>query len=142
MSHGMRPSRFHSQDGFTMIELLVVTIVIGILSAIALPAFASQSHKANDAEAKSVAKQAQLAAQIYFTGHDTYDTTLAVLRADDPSLASGAGTTLSYTGQAAGFELSVMSSDATKFTVRRTSESVELLCDQPGQGGCGTDGHW
>lgn len=39
--------------GFTLIELLVVIIIVGILSAIALPSFLNQTTKARQAEAKS-----------------------------------------------------------------------------------------
>jgi len=59
-------NRSHSTDGWTLIEMLVVVIVTGILSAIAIPTYLNQANKAREAEAVSNIGQIARDQQAYY----------------------------------------------------------------------------
>ena len=65
--------------GFTLIELLVVIIIIGILSAIALPSFLNQANKARESEAKQYIGSTNRAQQAYFLEKSAFTTDYGLL---------------------------------------------------------------
>lgn len=55
-----------NESGFTLVEILVVILIIGILSAIAIPVFLNQRKQANDAAIRSDLRNIAIAAETFF----------------------------------------------------------------------------
>jgi type IV pilus assembly protein PilA len=138
MGFRRRCQRSRDQRGFTLIELLVVILIIGLLAAIALPAFLNQRSKAQDVEAKSAVRNARTTLETYHTDRSTYDTDAAALIALEPALAAAKNLTMSGTDTT--FLLSVdskTSSGGGSFTIELASNgNVTRTCSRPGKGGC------
>ena len=154
------------EAGFSLIELLVVTILIGILAAIALAAFLGEQDKARDSSAKS-----NVAAVVSFVEACWADSD-SIRSCDEPTEYKPDGVPVAASSgpppndcvsdgldPPAG-EVAVVGSGQTCYVVKATSESEdggtshvfwarrrsdgsrERECTPTGIGGCPSDGTW
>ncbi len=135
-----------SEAGFTLVELLVVMLILGILAAIAIPAFFNQKEKANDSQAKAYAHSAQVAMETYATdnGGSYTNANVGSLTAIEPTL-TGAGGNLNPTVQGPQAYTIAVTSPVTGnvFSITRgATGTLTYTCTQGGQGGCPTGGNW
>jgi type IV pilus assembly protein PilA len=146
MLHKLR-QRAQSEKGFTLIELLVVILIIGILAAIALPAFLNQRSKAQDTEAKSAARTAQTALETLYTDEQSYlKGTLPYLQDNiEPALKEGvAGTGMKVTAKDQDYVVEVtQAKTGSVFTITKSDKGeVSRTCSTAGSKGCPSSGTW
>jgi type IV pilus assembly protein PilA len=139
--------RAQDEKGFTLIELLVVILIIGILAAIALPAFLGQRARAQDTEAKTSVRQGQTAMETFYTDNQTYVASKAQLVDIEQSLAAAPNDSFNVgTPTATTYTLTVTSKTGNSFSVAKAADgSVTRSCSRTGgttKGGCPTSNSW
>jgi type IV pilus assembly protein PilA len=133
------------EHGFTLIEVLVVILIVGILAAIALPVFLGQQTKGFDASAKSDARNAVAQVETCYLDEQSYDNCDgATDRAMFASDIDWGRITVSTSGIGTDpFKVDARSDSGNHFFITKKDDgSFARTCTTGGRGACRSDETW
>lgn len=101
------------ESGYTLTELMIVLVVIGILTLIALPRFMNVATKAKMTEAKTQLKHLHTLQKAYYYERDVYASELSAIGFEQSALVTDGGT--------ARYKINIESSDRSTYVALATS---------------------
>ncbi len=132
-----------AQQGFTFVELLIVTVMVGLLAALVIPTFLGQRQTAEGATAQALLRTGASTLESASVDGDGYaDVTVAQLQGLEPNVAwqttagaTTAGNAISVTGlSAAGYTLTTTTGSGTVYTLVKDVTATPTVTRPSGTG--------